>query len=239
MLSTLRKGVENPQLVLHFIRTNLLWRWYLLESDSYTDAYKKMKAFQVDAVGPREAIGGEDLGIGKLQFKFLKEQGLEPTNFLLDIGCGSLRGGQYYIDYLNPSRYTGMDISEEVIESGKELVGESEISQNSPSFIVNDDLRFEEVNQKFDYIIAQSVFTHLPEQDIVECFNYVHKALKEDGLFFATFFDDDDHKSPRNFIYDADHLMSLAENSGLSASLLSQDDYPHPRGQRMLRITQS
>ncbi len=43
--------------------------------------------------GHRNAIGGYWDEMGKLQYNFLLEQGLKPRQILMDIGCGSLRGG--------------------------------------------------------------------------------------------------------------------------------------------------
>ncbi|KAF0817854.1 hypothetical protein KIS4809_3372 [Bacillus sp. ZZV12-4809] len=48
--------------------------------------------------------------IGELQLKFMKEQGLQP-NEMLKIGCGSLRGGIFFIKYLNKGKYTGLDLN--------------------------------------------------------------------------------------------------------------------------------
>ena len=48
----------------------------------------------------RNFIGGKWEEIGRLQYDFLREQGLQPQDKLLDIGCGCLRGGIHFIDYL-------------------------------------------------------------------------------------------------------------------------------------------
>ena len=59
----------------------------------------------------RQVVGGMWDEIGTLQFEFLQGRGLQPDDLLLDVGCGSLRGGVRFVEYLNPSRYFGIDIS--------------------------------------------------------------------------------------------------------------------------------
>ena len=52
------------------------------------------------------------------QINFLKNAGLEPQHYLLDIGCGTLRGGIPLIDYLNVGNYTGIERRRKVLEEG-------------------------------------------------------------------------------------------------------------------------
>jgi len=62
----------------------------------------------------REEIGGLWEKIGELQFNFLVKNGLEPKHFLLDIGCGSLRGGIHFIRFLEECHYFGIDKNQEL-----------------------------------------------------------------------------------------------------------------------------
>ncbi len=47
-----------------------------------------------------KAVGGMWDKVGVLQFDFLMKQGLQSHYALLDVGCGSLRGGIHFIKYL-------------------------------------------------------------------------------------------------------------------------------------------
>ena len=213
------------------------WRmvYYLFTSRNHTEAYSKYINWHAKH-NAKKAVGGWDLGIGELQFEFLKHQGLSPDDHLLDLGCGSLRGGKYYMGYLNPGNYTGMDISSEVIEEGKNLVGSELLEQASPRFFVNSDLTFEELEgYSFDIVIAQSVFTHLPMAEIEEAFKHLHEILSPSGSFFATFFEPGDHfDQATEFVYEFEELKEKAEAYGLTALDLSHR-YAHPRNQRMVR----
>lgn len=59
--------------------------------------------------------------LGKLQFDLLVQQGLKPQHFLLDVGCGSLRGGVHFIRYLEPGHYFGVDESRELLDAGRRI----------------------------------------------------------------------------------------------------------------------
>src|SRR3954453_12915254 len=69
----------------------------------------------------REVGGGEWETIGRLQFEFLQREGLEPRHHLLDVGCGSLRGGVHFVRYLDPQHYFGIDMNESLLTAGYEI----------------------------------------------------------------------------------------------------------------------
>ena len=58
----------------------------------YLEVYANRTNLLVD-VDPKMAIGGIWDEMGAKQFELLKRNGLEPHHSLLDIGCGTLRGG--------------------------------------------------------------------------------------------------------------------------------------------------
>lgn len=65
----------------------------LYKDHGYLEAYSKHTDLRV-ASNPHEAVGGDWEKIGKLQFEFLVSRGLRPHHRMLDIGCGTLRGGE-------------------------------------------------------------------------------------------------------------------------------------------------
>jgi hypothetical protein len=76
---------------------------------------------EIHQIGHRHFVGGvggywEE--IGGLQFRYLVDRGLTPSDTLIDVGCGSLRGGSKFIRYLDPGRYLGIDKHIELIIYG-------------------------------------------------------------------------------------------------------------------------
>jgi SAM-dependent methyltransferase len=182
--------------------------------------------------------------MGCLQFDYLVARGLEPRHRLLDVGCGSLRGGVHFVRYLNDEHYFGVDADAELLEAGRfELDGEG-LTDRRISLRHTDafDVDF---GVQFDFVLAQSVFTHLTLNAIRLCLARVGSHLKPNGQFYASFFRaPDDPLEPVEreidttyydrdpFHYPVEHLAWAAEGTGLTMTDLG--DWSHPRGQEML-----
>eukprot|EP00929_Paragymnodinium_shiwhaense_P056529 TRINITY_DN28286_c0_g1_i2.p3 TRINITY_DN28286_c0_g1~~TRINITY_DN28286_c0_g1_i2.p3 ORF type:complete len:106 (-),score=24.72 TRINITY_DN28286_c0_g1_i2:81-398(-) len=54
----------------------------------------------------QEDVGAAWDTIGPLQLEFLRGQGLLPQHRLLDLACGSLRGGVHFVDIFAAVLYT-------------------------------------------------------------------------------------------------------------------------------------
>jgi len=212
----------------------------LYRGEGYLDAYSQHTDLRVEA-NPQSAIGGMWEEIGVLQFKFLLSMNLKPHHRVLDVGCGTLRGGRHFIKYLSPSNYHGIDISPKAISSAKLLVQQEQLSDKRPSLLISEskDLKFEEFSgKKFDYILAQSVFTHLKPEHIEECFENVGSIMKEDSAFYFTYHEGEEYEQTgfKDFRYPFSFFEFLAKQHEFNL-LDYTKDYNHPRGQRMVELT--
>jgi SAM-dependent methyltransferase len=130
--------------------------------------------------------------IGRLQFEYLVERGLEPRHYLLDVGCGPLRGGIHFIRHLEAGHYYGVDLNAPVLEEARRLeLPRQGLVEKKPTLVVMDDFDFRLLERQFDYAIAQSVFTHLPLNEIIRCLIRMEQALVPGGEFYATFFENE------------------------------------------------
>jgi len=195
----------------------------------------------------RHFVGGMWDELGPLQFDFLIESGLKPNHKLLDIGCGCLRGGVHYIDYLSEGNYFGLDINSSLIEAGKIEVEEAGLSHKKPILMVDDEFSFEKFGTKFDFMISVSVFTHLPANIIVQCLKKARECLTDDGIYYSTFFQAPTslHLDPviqesgevvtkynsDPFHLSIDELADIATLANLELDVVG--DWGHPRGQKM------
>jgi SAM-dependent methyltransferase len=200
----------------------------------------------------RAAVGGMWEEIGRLQYNFLLEEGLLPSHHLLDVGCGSLRGGIHFVRYLHHRHYFGIDINSELLEAGKVELEKTNLLIKAPVLVEMDNFHFASLEQEFDYALAQSVFTHLSLNSIMRCVMNIEKVLVAGGRFYATFFENPEgrfnldcllhqradgepfatflDKDP--YHYDFDTFRWVCEGTSLEVSYIG--DWNHPRNQKML-----
>ena len=195
----------------------------------------------------RDRVGGMWDEIGALQFAFLERNGLMPRHYLLDIGCGCMRGGLHFVRYLDTGHYFGVDANLSLLEAGIQELEAADLLHKKPILLENARFEFGKLNQQFDFGLALSVFTHLFMNNIARCLNEIRRVLKPSGIFFATYFESPHaqfleplHHELGGIVtrYDRDpfHLATeelayLAENAGLTMKPLG--GWGHPRNQKM------
>ncbi|MCK5408171.1 MAG: class I SAM-dependent methyltransferase [Candidatus Krumholzibacteria bacterium] len=119
------------------------------------------------------------------QIDFLRGRGLSPQHYMLDIGCGTLRGGIPLIDYLEPGHYYGVESRAEVIDEGKQELQKERLENKAPVLIAAEDIAMVEIEQDFDYAWAFSVLIHMTDEVLRDCLGLVAGRLNPDGVFYA------------------------------------------------------
>jgi SAM-dependent methyltransferase len=140
----------------------------------------------------RDVIGGFWEELGKLQLDFMIHAGLKSHHKLLDIGCGSLRGGIHFIRYLDAGNYVGIDPNISLLDAGYEIeLASCGLKERIPreNLICTGEFELPFPDGAFDFAIAQSVFTHATLNTIRKCFERIALKIKIDGVFYATFFE--------------------------------------------------
>ena len=112
---------------------------------------KAIRFFQTPQQRRHALVGPAHLWKMKQDFQisFLKSQGLKPNHKLMDIGCGTLRGGIPLISYLEKSNYCGLEVRDAVLEEGKKELKEQNLENKDPQLIC-----FKEFNAAFAMIRA-------------------------------------------------------------------------------------
>lgn len=196
----------------------------------------------VRELGHRAFVGGDgDLWerIGALQFHYLVDAGLRPEHVLLDLACGSLRGGVHFIPYLDPGNYLGFDKSFDLVALGvAEELGVERFRERRPEFVLNGRFDLSEFTKRPDFVLAQSLFTHLTPIDTTRALAAVATIATPETRFYATWFRRD-HEVPNPdqshsrlvFWYTPEEMRAFGEYSGWRFRDLG--DWNHPRGQSM------
>jgi SAM-dependent methyltransferase len=137
----------------------------------------------------RMVVGGSWDEMGQVQFDFLVKQGLQPSDWMLDVGCGSLRGGVHFIRYLEAGHYCGIEREQWILDAGQVELAEAGLVDKKPELLRDSSFDFAKFGRKFDVALAQSVFTHIPLNNIHRCLVRMADALRPGGVFYATFLD--------------------------------------------------
>lgn len=198
---------------------------------------------QIHAAGHREFVGGDDKfwnEIKHLQFNLLLSMGLRPEHIFIDVACGSLRGGCQFIPYLNVGNYLGIDKHIELIIYGvSDELGIDLFKEKQPVFVISDRFEFSAFRKSPDFGLAQSLFSHLTENDIVECLMRLREIAAQSMRFFVTFHETETaYLNPEQshslayFAYTNLQMIDFGRRAGWKANLIG--DWKHPRNQKLI-----
>lgn len=206
----------------------------LFATHDYMTAYRLYTDWFV-ARDPHGAVGSQWEELGQLQIDYLICYGLKPYHRLLDFGCGTLRAGRHFIRYLNPTCYTGIELSSAALDYARQLVERSGLADKAPSLILNQGLdQIPPPSAKYDFVLAQSVFTHLYESEIEAVFQFVGTVMRDEAAFFFTFNDAArvERTTVKDFRYPFAYFVELGAHMGFCIE--RHADYAHPKGQTMV-----
>jgi cyclopropane fatty-acyl-phospholipid synthase-like methyltransferase len=174
--------------------------------------------------------------MGATQFRLACALGLREDHYLLDFGCGSLRAGRLFIPYLLTDRYCGVEPNAWLVKQAVvgELGGEDIINIKRPRFDHNDAFRVDMFGASFNFIVAQSIFSHCGWDLIATALNNFRAALDRDGLIMATFapntkqpeYSDGGWIYPQCVAYSEDTILGFAEAARLACAKIP---WFHPR----------
>jgi SAM-dependent methyltransferase len=143
-------------------------------------------------------VAGEVGDPAKFVWMFKRYVGVEPSDDVLDAGCGVGRAALGLADYLT-GRYEGFDIDPEMIRWCQE-----NITAERPSFrfthvpvfngayneggIAASELTFPYPDDSFDIVFGLSLFTHLLPEDLERYLSETRRVLRASGRVLFTFF---------------------------------------------------
>lgn len=177
--------------------------------------------------------------IGKIQFEALKSHGLKPKHTVLDIGCGSMRAGVHLIPYLSRRKYFGIDSEKDVVLTGlnKEIPAEI-IKKKKPSLDYNCDFELDVFGKEFDFLLAQSIFTHTSPQQLSKILQQASLVMSSGSKFLATFLEGpENNQNPKwswsGVYYKWEYIQKEARKYNLA---VQKTTIPHPRNQTWILI---
>lgn len=179
--------------------------------------------------------------LGALQFTLLTAAGLRSRHRLCDIGCGSLRAGKLLIPYLEKDHYYGIDPEKWLVDQAtEEELGGDLLRIKQPRFHYSSHFDLKAFGQKFDYLLAQSIFSHAAPRQIERCFREAAAVMHGKSYFLATFMPGDSDYQGTEWVYPGcvtyrpETVQKMAREAGLIAY---STDWPHPNDQEWYLLT--
>lgn len=171
--------------------------------------------------------------VSALQFNLLTLLGLREQHQLLDVGCGSLRGGRLFIPYLRPGHYFGIEPNAWLIQEGiAHEIGAELVALKQPRFAHNDDFNLDVFDTGFDFILAQSIFSHAGPTQIRCGLASACGVLKPWGLLVATFGERIKDEARDEWVYPGLNFYRWSSMAGFCAEAglhCRKLDWPHPQ----------
>lgn len=194
--------------------------------------------------------GGGSVSFLKITYQFLsifiQKLGLQPTNSLLDIGCGVGRiayGLSYYLN--SQGKYEGFDPVPQLIKWAEEKIGTKHSNFRFHQFDLHNKLYhssgvidptkfiFPYDQNSFDFVCAISVFNHLPTDEVRHYLQEIERVLKPGGRCLLTLFLINEEseelikqcKSTQNLVIQIDHGLTNNDEIPEEAIGLYENDF--------------
>lgn len=199
--------------------------WYLDRQDHAKNA------LALKELGKTKRKKGYDKGLydtsmGDYHLKFLVSCGLNPQSKVLDLGFGFGRTTVPLVKYLKPNNYIGSEISKERLRIASEWLCLEGLESRNARLVLALDNRFDFISTGLlDFVWAQSVFTHLPEKELIDILRSLKSKLSHDGAIIFDFTVADKSQNGRlsikDFCYTPEKIDEIVHNIGYSIEYLN------------------
>lgn len=231
LIHKVQAAIRNPSLIIPYFRRRLRNRRLRSQDTGHLDFYRKVMADDVRRKSAKAAVGTPSeerwLALGKLQFDYLSSHGLDKNHRLLEVGCGNLRAGWRFIEYLDEGNYTGVDISPEILLAAQQTVVERSLQDKQPLLYLIAGTRLEFLPQgHYNVAHAHSVFSHCPLDVIEQTLIQVKPLLVPGGFFDFTYNASEEgvwEFLREDFYYPPEVLLDLGRQLGWEAQ--KRDDW--------------
>lgn len=185
--------------------------------------------------------------MGRFALDSLKQNGLDKSSYVLDVGCGALRIGYWLVRYLDADRYCGIEPQTPHLEAGiRHALGPELAAEKRPRFDPGEDFDFSVFGVKFDFVVARSIFSHASPQMVRRAMESFRDNSSGRGVMLASYKQTRDDDGDAEVVdvngrgkewswrrYAPSYLQGLARECGLTA-----DDFgKRYNGQVWLRVS--
>ena len=143
-------------------------------------------ALPVESGWHRVVPGGFWPEAGEWAFQLLRREGLQPSDSVLDVGCGGLSTGRHLLQFLDAGRYWGFDLNQALILAGvDDRIAASRRGSRSRFLSLQSEFDLSRTPASFRFAISEGFFSRLPLNRIARCIAAVVKRLGSRWTFFT------------------------------------------------------
>jgi len=118
----------------------------------------------------------------------LQAQGLKPWHTVVDYGCGSFRLGRAVIEHLEPGKYWGLDVLEDFLVMGMDLLDPNLIIEKNPkALVIADDSLARTRAAAPDFVISWHVCSKVPPSRLADYFGKMISLMTPRTLLLVHF----------------------------------------------------
>ena len=118
-------------------------------------------------------------------------------------------------------------------------LGEDIMKIKKPTIIDGRNFSFTTFGVKFDFFIAQSIFTHASQDQIRRCFSEIRKNMRNDSIIVATFSQGEENYTGNEWVYPSCAFYTLEKMRDLAREFYlycNMIEWPHPDEQKWIMM---
>lgn len=193
-------------------------QWYVY---SVLDAVGGNKTKPHATLGPNLKAGSLERAsdIAKLVIGF----GVGKSDTVIEYGCGTLRIGQFIIEYLDPQNFVGLDIDQRIVDKGLAMLPPALVEEKKPAVdVINEDSITRVATRHPRWIYASGVLHHVPPEDLFEFFQSIYRLSNAEttSLIWTRLGEETVQSSAKSWIHSNEDLLAITTTIGFTAELV-------------------
>lgn len=174
------------------IKERLILLYFKLTKNSFSEYYVKALSIRIKK-NPHPTLGKNITLDGRDHFLKLKKiYKIKKKDIVLDFGCGSLRIGEYFINYLNERNYYGLDVTNIFYKFGLQRIDKKIVNIKKPNlFIINSKKLEKLAENKISLIYSIAVLMHVPPSELNSYLKKIFSLKKLKTKIFIDFLESD------------------------------------------------
>lgn len=155
-------------------------------------------------------------------FSKLVNKGIRPGDTFVDLGCGTLRVGALFIEFLEADRYIGLDIDERILATGRSQLPTELIESKRPVLeVISPESLSRAAARQPRWVCSKGVLQHVPPEEINEYFENLSHLIHAGatGFIYVRIAKESRRLSPKTWLHEFADLDLAAKRYGMRVDM--------------------